>query len=266
MVAVSVSIMAHPLRAAYVDELQVELGGVPVSWDSVPTMTEYDRDRVWQVCRGAWMAHDPQADWHVVVQDDAVLAPRFTEGMSAALEHVPLGVIVSAYLGTMRPNQQRVRQVIGDAERAGAAWVTMSQLYHGVAIAIPTDRILPMIEWADEQHGQADDRRISNYFNRQLGWGCWYTWPCLADHREGPSMVGHEASGRHAHRLADDATVPDWSALPAGESGGVRAFRNSQTGRIVVVRDDAKASQMARARRWDELDAATLPMAAHALR
>jgi hypothetical protein len=99
-----------------------------------------------------------------------------------------------------------------------------------------------------------------------MGWACWYTWPSLVDHRQGPSIAGHESAGRFAHRFAPDATVPDWSALPPNEMDDVRAFRNMQTGRLVVVRDDVAASQMAQASRWVEVDAGTLPLAAQALR
>ena len=265
MVRLSAAVMAHPVRRQYVEELLPKLGDVPVAWDQVPTPST-DTEQRWAVGRAAWAAHDPYADWHVVVQDDALVSDRFLEGLAEALAHVPFGVIVSGYCGTMRPNQRMVQTAIGRAEKHGSSWVTMQALNWGVAWAAPVVTIPDMLAWCDGQVGLTYDTRTGRYYRDVLGWGCWYTWPSLVDHRQGPSIAGHEPSGRFAHRFAPDATVPEWSRLPPDESVDVRAFRNLQSGRLLVIRDDVTASQMARARRWVEVDVETLPLASQPLR
>ena len=265
MVALSVAVMAHPVRRSLVEELLAQLGDVPVSWDP-HTETSADPARRWATGRAAFEMADPESDWHVVVQDDAVVAEHFREGLAEALKHVPFGAIVSGYLGTKRPAQNHVRSAIAHADKHGSPWVVLDQLKWGPAIAVPTHTIPEMLEWCDLQVTAPYDARIGWYYCDVLGWSCWYTWPSLVDHRQGPSLCGHGAVGRFAHRFADDALEPDWSVMPANQTGVPRAFRNVQSGRLVIVRDDVHASQMASARRWVEVDTETLPMASHPLR
>jgi len=265
MVKLSVSVMAHPVRRPLVEELLAQLGDVPVSWDSNPEPSP-EPQRRWATGRRAFELADPQSDWHVVVQDDALVSENFREGLARALDHAPFGVIVSPYLGTKRPSQQSVQRAIQKAEKAGSSWTTMSGLNWGVAIAVPTVSIPHMLAWCDEQTTMPYDTRIGRFYRDQLGWECWYTWPSLVDHREGPSICGHSSSGRYAHRFAGDAMEPDWSRLPPEDAGQSRAFRNIASGRLVVTRDPVAAAQMASARRWVEEDATALPLHVRPLR
>jgi hypothetical protein len=265
MVNLSVSVMAHPVRRPLVEQLLEQLGDVPVSWDKHAEPSTDPRRR-WATGRAAFELADPDSDWHVVVQDDAIVSDRFVEGLASALKNVPYGAVVSCYLGTGRPAQTKATQGVARAEKAGVPWVVLDEIKWGVGIAVPTATIPAMLEWCDGQPTMPYDARIGRYYASQLGWQAWYTWPCLVDHRQGPSICGHGSSGRFAHGFAEDATVPDWSLLPPSESGEARAFRNSQTGRLLITRDPVTASQMARARRWVEEDATTLTLASHALR
>jgi len=265
MVSLSVSVMAHPVRRPLVEELLEQLGDVPVAWDqhAQPSPLPYRR---WATGRRAWQMADPSSDWHVVVQDDALVSNNFREGFAKALDHVPFGAIVSAYLGTKRPSQRYVQQAIGRAEQAGSSWATMNGLNWGPAIAVPTVSIPQMLAWCDEKVDLPYDTRIGRFYRDQLGWECWYTWPSLVDHRQGPSICGHGSVGRFAHRFAEDALAVDWSKVPAQESGTTRAFRNRQSGRLVITRDAAVASQMERARRWVEEEARAIPLHVRTLR
>lgn len=257
MVRLSVSVMAHPVRRPLVEELLGQLGDVPVSWDKHAEPSP-DPERRWATGRAAWEMHDPSADWHLVIQDDALVSDNFREGLSAALDHVPFGVVVSAYLGTKRPQQQAVQNAIGQARKSGAAWAVMRSLNWGPAIVVPTQAIRPMLDWSDRKTGLAYDKRIGVFFRDELGWGCWYTWPSLVDHRQGPSISGHGNIGRFAHEFAADALQVDWSRVPDDDGARERAFRHRNTRRLVFVRDDEKAAQLARARMWTEVDVGTL--------
>src|SRR5690606_25850971 len=65
----------HPTRKEQVEDLQAMLDrDVPVAWDPNPEPSP-DPQRRWATGRAAWELHDADADWHLVIQDDAVYAP-----------------------------------------------------------------------------------------------------------------------------------------------------------------------------------------------
>src|SRR5690606_32431577 len=81
----SAAIMAHPIRKEQVKELQAMLDRpVPVAWGPNPEPSP-DPQRRWATRRAAWELHDPTADWHLVIQDDAIVCQDFLAGLEAAL-------------------------------------------------------------------------------------------------------------------------------------------------------------------------------------
>ena len=98
----SASIMAHPARSGEVAELVAALDReVPIYWDNEGPPSG-KADRVWRTARGAWELADPAADWHALIQDDALVCRDLLAGLELALEHVPPDAVVSGYLGTGR--------------------------------------------------------------------------------------------------------------------------------------------------------------------
>lgn len=196
----SCSIMAHPDRAPMVAELVQSLGcgweDVPTSWDQQGSPSGRG-DRIWANARAAWLMHDPAADWHVMLQDDAVVCSDFLPGLARALEHVPERALVSPYLGTGPNVPRRWGRMAADADRLGASWVRSYLLMWGVAVAAPVAMIPEMVAWCDRKAGMPDDMRVGRWFQRQHA-DTWYTWPSLADHRRSPSLTGH----RHVERVA----------------------------------------------------------------
>lgn len=206
---VSVSVMAHPDREHMVSALWKKLGRItPVAWDDEGEPSR-DHDRVWRTARKAWMLHDPSADWHLLLQDDAVPADGLLEELPRALAHVPDWCIVSLYAGSRRPMSMMWNQVATEADKVGASWVVGSRALWGVALAIPTGSILEMVSYGDKQRGIPDDMRVGK-------WGAlrkletWYTWPSLVNHPEGKSLVGH-GEGRTARAFRGDATGAQWN-------------------------------------------------------
>jgi hypothetical protein len=211
-VKLSASIMAHPDRGEWVRPLLGELGrlDVPVSWDAEGPASG-NADRVWRNARAAWLMHDPAADWHVLIQDDAMLCRDFLPGLARALESVPSsGAIVSPYLGTGRRVPQRWAFMVERADLAGAAWVRAEKLMWGVCIAIPTRYIAEMIAFADRRSGVPDDMRVAGWASRTQR-EVWYTWPSLVDHRPVPSLTKHRAPDRVAARHHSESAMEiDW--------------------------------------------------------
>lgn len=124
----------------------------------------------------------------MVLQDDAILCTDFLARSEDALANVPGPGVVSFYLGTGRV-EKRVAQVLPSDE----PFVQMERLFWGVAIAIPTAMVPWMLERGEDyrrQRLQYDDR-IGDAFK-----GCWYTNPSLVDHRDSPSLLGHDVNSR----------------------------------------------------------------------
>lgn len=214
MVTLSCAVMAHPARAAFVEELLGQLDRpVPVVWDTEGPASA-DLEKQWRNARRTWEAHDPAADWHLLIQDDALVVPDLLAGLEKALDHVPDQVIVQPYVGTKQPNVALVDAKVAAAEEVGASWIRMGSLMWGVATAVPVAEIPAMVEWCSrrERRGWADDKRVGRYFRDHRRWPVFYPWPCLVDHRQGPSICGHDGGGRRARRMWDRSALEhDWT-------------------------------------------------------
>lgn len=196
---ISASIMAHPDRAPLVAELQAALDRpVPVYWDPHGEPSP-DPDRVWRVAREVWSMYEPDADYHVLIQDDAVPCRDLFAGLERALATLPDPVSVSAYLGRGRTVPEKWNRLAAQADRRGASWVRSHALLWGVCLAVPTAVIPEMIAWCDQRSGWTDDVRVGAWFKRQQ-LDTWYTWPCLVDHRGGPSLTKRRPAERTAQR------------------------------------------------------------------
>lgn len=202
MATLSVAVMAHRGRAHLVPELVERLGIEDdlVVWDQ--------REDRWDTGRRAMLEHDPAAQWHMVIQDDALVCRDLIPGLQVALEHVPADALACPYVGTRRPMAERVEAAVSEADRIAASWVVMQTLNWGVAIIVPTRTIPDMIAWCDRLTIPNYDKRVGQYYWRRRNWPTWYTWPSLIDHRDVPSLAGH-GPDRHAHRFAGE----DVSAL-----------------------------------------------------
>jgi hypothetical protein len=200
-VKLSAAIMAHPDRAEQVTELTAALDRpVPVHWDQEGPPSG-NADRIWRSAREVWLrAYDsPAADYHVLIQDDALVCADYLAGLEQALAYVPEGAIVSPYLGTGRMAPVRWDHLTKRADVAGANWVRAERVLWGVSLVMPSADIPEMIAWCDKRYGVPDDMRVGAWAkraNREV----WYTWPSLVDHRTTPSLTKHKAADRVARR------------------------------------------------------------------
>ena len=89
---ISATIIAHPTRRKYVRELQRMLDrDVPVVWD--------EKSNMWDTARRAILHHDPKADYHLIIDDDALPTPNFLEGVERMLQHLPQPTLVGLFVG-----------------------------------------------------------------------------------------------------------------------------------------------------------------------
>lgn len=204
--------MAHPDRADQVRSLLDALDRpAAVAWDDEGPPSG-NGDRVWRTARRGWQLADPEADWHVLIQDDAVPCADLLAGLERALSYVPQDVVVSPYLGTGRNVPIRWEAMAGAADKAGATWVRSQKLMWGVSIALPVALIPDMITYADRRAGVPDDMRVAGWAERR-GHDVWYTWPSLVDHLPVPSLTKHKARERVARRHHPGSALSiEWNA------------------------------------------------------
>lgn len=203
---ISTAIMAHPSRAALAEALWERLGGELV-FD--------EKGDEWDTGRRALLAYDPRAEWHAVIQDDAILSDRFVEALELVTAHAdghPLGL----YLGKVRPNPRVMRRAIEAAEHRGTPWVEWYGPRWGVAVCLPTRYIPALVASADLYRHPHYDARISRFFKMSDVW-CRYPIPSLVDHDPTiPSLLDSAGGDRRAYRFLGDAdpNALDWQADP----------------------------------------------------
>lgn len=201
--------MAHRSRAGFVCDLLKKL-------DAPAGVVFDEHENEWDTGRRAWLAHDPEADWHCVLQDDAVVCRDLVAGLNNALRYVTEGSPVSLYAGRKRPHEHRMQALTKRADEQSASWLVMRDIDWGVGLVFPTTRILEIVETADRSHVEQYDARLSAYFARRKI-PVYYTWPSLVDHRDGDSLLaGKPAEGRVAYRFASSALDIDWSGPTVG--------------------------------------------------
>ena len=205
----SVSIMAHRKREEWVPDLEAQLPGVMTVWDR-------KNDR-WDTGARALTAHDGKSQWHMVVQDDALLPPDFLAGVKRMLDYVPPSHPVGLYYGQVRPRRQETYGLSRQAQRQKAPFIVHNGPWWGVGIVIPTAHTKDIVNWGDKNlHIPNYDRRIARWYGQQ-GIPCYYTVPSLIEHRHGeenPSLIaGRTGQNRRAWRFVGprSALEVDWS-------------------------------------------------------
>lgn len=193
--------MAHPARKPQAEFLFAQIRRYPFAGVQIV----YDEDRVeWHTGKRALEAGIGNGDWHVVIQDDAVLTPDFYENVENAIKALPVKTLISLYTGTARPLARRVKEAVEKA--SDGEWLKGNQLFWGVGIAIATDQIEPMLEFVEDVDLQYDNKIGEFYCRNNLP--VYYTMPSLVNHNDAlPSLLtGHGKAindePRVAHKLA----------------------------------------------------------------
>lgn len=236
----SATIMAHPARQRFVGELVSALDGpVSIAWDRIG-------DR-WETGRRALLSYDPEATHHLAIQDDAVVCRDLLAGTRDRIREHPHSPI-SLYLGRQRPHGAKFTQLMAQARATGDRWIAFRELCWGVALVLPTDLIVPIVAWGDE------NSRIQNYDMRISKWlegnriETLYTVPSLVDHRrqaESPSLI-REPNGKlrnGANRVAHWFIGGDESALGEFSEPIMEPADGQDRSQVGSSRDQATASR-----------------------
>lgn len=213
----SASIMAHPTRREFAEELQSQLDRpAPIIYDQEAIPSSDPRQR-WKVGAECWATYGERADWHVVIQDDAVPCADMLAGLEMGLNVLGSEGFVSAFVGRGKPSHHHVRKAIRHALAKDHAWMSLRSLAWGVAIAAPTRTIPDMLEWCShpEREDMNYDKRIGIYYRDVLRWRTWHPIPSLVEHRALPSLVGHDSSDRDSFMHYEGSALDiDWNRTP----------------------------------------------------
>lgn len=206
---VSLAIMAHRKRETLVcDYLIPALDQKPVVvWDRL-------NDR-WDTGKRALQAHGG-SDYHIVIQDDALVSPRLVAGVAAMLAALPAGVPIGLYYGSVRPRRAHHRYMYEAAKAEGARWIALPESpMWGVGLVIPTADVAGIIELGDTASTDNYDTRVATYYQRRRI-EQWYPVPSPVDHRvDGDSLVpGRGNHERVAHEFMGEESPADvdWHA------------------------------------------------------
>jgi len=189
----SISVMAHPSREKFFDYLKERLGDIPFSIDTSGI-------GVWENCKRAWMMADRSADYHVVIQDDAIVCENFKERAIEEIIKSGGDKALSFYFGR-RGNMIEMSQ-----EGLKNGHIILPGVRWGLAICMRTELIEDMIKFAERLNTPKDDARISRFLTNR-GIKTYYPIPSLIDHRpheEAESLVGDVGKGRVAYKFIDE--------------------------------------------------------------
>lgn len=200
---ITVAVMAHPKRKIQAEYIAAILKLYPftevtISYDGVDAGSHQEE---WDNGKRALMNGVGKGDWHVVIQDDAILTPYLYENIDGAINNVPTKSLISLYTGTSRPIGKRVKYAVDKVN--DECWLKYWLLMWGVGIVIPTSHIEPMLDFVKDRE-EPYDTRIGIFYQRNR-LPIYYTMPSLVDHDdELDSLLEHgKAPGsRVAHRLA----------------------------------------------------------------
>lgn len=199
---VSAAIIAHPSRKLYVRELRRKIN-VPIVWDQTNNM--------WDTARRAILSYDPAAEYHVIVDDDALPASNFLQGCEGIAKVLPQPTLVGLFVG----EDLRLPALLnGHAGHGGeipnrVSFLSLAGVLNwGVATMIPVAWIPNLVDYCDTLNFPEVDRRMGTFANA-LRYPTLYAWPSIVNHRVGPSLRNAKFT-RVALNCAKDARQ-DWS-------------------------------------------------------
>lgn len=196
-IKLSISIMAHPSRSHYFDRLKEKLGDVPFSIDQNNNLIEN--------CKAAWRSHDPSADFHVVIQDDAIVCNNFKERAEKFITDMESERVANNWpinLYNFFFKQDCSSTIMYEYEKKGYMFEARNR--GGVAICLPVNQIENMIKHYDTLTDRHDDERINDWLVSNKYKAC-FSVPSLIDHDDHtPSLAGNRFNNRQAYKFIDN--------------------------------------------------------------
>ncbi len=191
--------MASEEREQYFPYLREKLGDVPFSIDG-PRKT-FQNIGVWENCKRAWKMRDPNADYHLVLQDDAIICDNLIERIEELIKKTPGDYAYQLFF--MGELAIRVEEKT-KAEKDG--FIIRKNLNSGVAIMLPTNQIERIMSLAEHNNTNIDDANIGYALN-QISMKVIYPVPCFINHRsckETPTLISRVETERVSQYFIDE--------------------------------------------------------------
>lgn len=194
----AIGIVAHPLREQQAYELAELVGGlvnVDVSLQGEQWCHQRTLERLTKT----------DADWYILLEDDAIPCAHFREHLEQALDDAP-AEIFSLYLGTGRWAGNASSASIGArtqlADIQSDTWIRANFLHHAVAVAIHNEHARPLLQHLRLMKAPTDQAigRYAKHRNLTVA----YTWPSHVNHADGPRLAGPDTTvERRAWRMCN---------------------------------------------------------------
>jgi hypothetical protein len=201
-IKLSISVMAHPSRAAHFDHLRTKL---QVS-DECFCIDQ--KNCLLENSKASWWMFDPQADFHLVAQDDGIVVDNFRERAVSFIteqeeKRIKEGRPAQGYNFFLK--KDRNNTPLWPKDGAYTDNVTRA----GIAICLPVKHIPSMLAEFDRQHSRHDDDRISEYC-KKTGMKILFPVPSLINHRIDQESLAHNPVDRMAWKAdgVEPVTIP----------------------------------------------------------
>lgn len=201
MKLLSISIQAHIAREKFFPYFKEKLGDVPFSVDDGTLGVWGNRKKALELAG--------ESKYHLVIQDDALLCEDFLAKANEFIYQMddlfPDEIHAFQFYHGHQPQFIRESEMVVGRERG---FVKRRNLFWGVAIATPTNRIDDMIAYGNTYPSRQDDTKIKGWLRTRKIPIIWPV-PCLVDHRqthETQSLVPGNNRNRFSPYFIDRAT------------------------------------------------------------
>ena len=204
----SISIMAHPSRKEWVEEIKTKMNeDIHVEWDR--------KISLWDTARRAWLSFDPTATHHLVLQDDIIPSKNLRATLEKAIQHSGDNIVcLFIFQEFFKDNQQSKYDM---AFNSSKPWLKVNKTILAPAVIMPTKYIEEFVKFGDKQkHLPADDTKMSAFCDRK-NIGVLLTVPSLIEHKDQKSLVGVSTKDRTAYKFIGENNSGEflsWNSKP----------------------------------------------------
>lgn len=165
-IKISKTIMAYYTREHRIPEIRKKIGDAKVSLD-------IGQWGLWENSRRSWLSFSENADFHLMIQDDAIVCDDFYKQLSSVFEkkHPSENKFVYCLYFRLKKENKEVFKTFNESARNSIqeGGFDDDSLRYGIAYIVPTSKVKEMVSFADnlDHLGNADDTRYSRFFQSQ---------------------------------------------------------------------------------------------------
>lgn len=220
---ISIALMCHESRAELWDPLHAQFEDATLCVDD-------GRLGRWGNGRRCLKAYDPGADYHLVLQDDALPAPDLLAALEMWLPHLG-NSILCLYSGRVRG-----WRAVHDKYAKPPCWLSMSKIQWGVALVVPTHVAADLVRIGDRLTKMDNyDSRLGEANRKSHKLPVLVPSPSWVQHAVTPSTVPGRKPNRQALHHYGSESLLQW-----GNPGDVPIIRVPDFDRPIIRRQAAQ--------------------------